>query len=210
MEDFTRLRVERFLNQLADRVPTPGGGSVAALTGSLACAMARMVAGYSVKKKTEESVRNRIEEVSDKLRRADELLRALVTQDAEVYETMTAAARAARDDPSRESGHQQAILRAIAVPMEMAALASNTLDILDEFLPLANPYLISDVGVAAVLAEAAVRASAFSIRVNTSALVDEPTRSRIEAEIGEIIKRAARTSSSIEATVTDRLKTSTD
>ena len=210
MEDFTRLSVERFLNQLADRVPTPGGGSVAALTGSLACAMARMVAGYSVKKKTEESVRNRIEEVSDKLRRADELLRALVTQDAEVYEAMTAAARAAGDDPSRESGHQQAILRAIAVPMEMAALASNTLDILDEFLPLANPYLISDVGVAAVLAEAAVRASAFSIRVNTSALVDEPTRSRIEAEIGEITKRAARTSGSIEATVKDRLKTSTD
>ncbi|MCH7807867.1 MAG: cyclodeaminase/cyclohydrolase family protein [Planctomycetes bacterium] len=210
MEDFTRLSVERFLNQLADRVPTPGGGSVAALTGSLACAMARMVAGYSVKKKTEESVRNRIEEVSDKLRRADELLRALVTQDAEVYETMMAASRAARDDPSLESRHQQAIVRAIAVPMEVAALASNTLDILDEFLPLANPYLISDGGVAAVLAEAAVRASAFSVRVNTSALVDEPTRSRIEAEIGEITKRAARTSGSIEATVKDRLKTSTD
>ncbi len=47
MDDLTKLTVESFLDEVADRTPTPGGGAVSALAGALACAMARMVAAYS-------------------------------------------------------------------------------------------------------------------------------------------------------------------
>ena len=206
MNDFTQLNVEEFLNRLADRNPTPGGGSVTALSGSLACALARMVVAYSVSTKTDADARKRIEQVRSKLHRADELLRALITEDAVRYTRMTEAAKAAKADPSSKPAHQEAVLAAIAVPMEVAALASNVLDILDDFSAHANQYLLSDLGVAAVLAEATACAARYTVRVNVRRLADAQARSKINSEIERIVQHCARKCEFIETYVRGRLQ----
>ena len=124
------MRVGEFLDRVAERTPTPGGGGVAAAAGALACAMARMVAAYSVQKRTAPETRTQVEAAGKRFEHTDKLLRALITQDAAAYAGLTEAAKAAREDPSARSAHTAALMVAISVPMEMAALVSDALSIM--------------------------------------------------------------------------------
>jgi formiminotetrahydrofolate cyclodeaminase len=201
MDDFTALPIDDFLDQVAGRTPTPGGGSVTAAAGALSCALARMVAAYSVPKKADLPVRPQVESAADRCDHADKLLRGLIIQDAEAYERMTTAAKAAREDASARAAHQEAVLAAISVPMEMAALASDVLIIMDEFKAAASWYLLSDLGVAAVLAQATARAAWYSVRVNVRELTDTTLRTRVMADIDQTVDRCAPPTESIESFV---------
>jgi len=204
--DLTRNSVDDLLDRVAQRAPTPGGGSVAALAGALACALGRMVAAYSITKRTSEADRARVEAVAGKLRRADEMMRALVTRDAVVYEEMTAAAKARRDDASRQAVYDRAVTAAVAVPMEIAAVAAGALSTLSDFAPLASPYLLSDLGVAAVLAEATARAARYTVVVNLGEVADAEMGDRYRGDTDRIIERCATLRDSIEAAVSGHLE----
>ena len=201
MEDFCKLEVDSFLDRLAERVPTPGGGSVAALAGALSCAMARMVAAYSIKKDTDAKTRETIERVAVELRRADELARGLLSQDAVAYTKMTRASKAAREDAKCRPEHEKAVLEAIAVPMEIAAVAAGALRAMEAMQTSANRYLISDLGVGAVLARATAEAARYSVRVNAREVADTDVRTRILAEIDRIVGHAGATCETITAYV---------
>jgi formiminotetrahydrofolate cyclodeaminase len=210
MEDYTKLGLESFLDRTADRTPTPGGGSVTGAAGALACALARMVAAYSVRKSTESTARTRIEETAVRLRRADQLLRALITQDAVAYAEMTEAATSRRLQPARtpadEKTYQDAVLAAVAVPMEMAALVSNALSTMDEFKAVASRRLLSDLAIAAVLADATARSAAYTVRVNARELNDTQEKTKLLSDMDDIIEHCAGHRESIESFVRDHLE----
>jgi len=198
MNDYAALSFHDLLDEMARRTPTPGGGGVAAGSGCLACAMARMVAAYSIGAKTESELRARIEAVADRLGVADQLLRALITQDAEAYVAMTAARKSSQDNAPGRQRFTEAVLQAIAVPMEAVAVTVHLLAILDDFKGIANRRLLSDLGVAAVLADAAARAASYSVRINLPELPDAELRARILAELEDHLRRADRYRLSIE------------
>ena len=206
MNDFTALTVDGFLDQVGSRTPTPGGGSVTAAAGALSCAMARMVAAYSVQKRTESPVRAQVESATDRFEQTDKLLRNLMIQDAEAYERMAAAAKAAKENAFARAAHQEAVLAAISVPMEVATLALDVLVAMDEFKAAASRYLRSDLGVAAVLAQATAYAAWYSVRVNVRELTDVPTQAKIMADIDQIVGRCARSRESIESFVRAHLE----
>lgn len=180
--------INGFLDRLAQRQPTPGGGSVAALAGALAACMARMAAAYSVGNKTEAAKAERVHTTMEELARADALLRELVSADAAAYETMTAtAAEKGRDSVA----YAAAVRDAAGVPLQIAAMTGRVLEILNGFSSDCSKYLISDLGVAAVLADATVRAAGFSVRINLSEIADRAVRDRMAAELEAIIDRAS-------------------
>jgi formiminotetrahydrofolate cyclodeaminase len=198
MTAFTKLKVDDFLDGIADRTPTPGGGAVAAASGALACAMGRMVAVYSIGKKTESTKSARIESVLDRLVRADQAMRRLIVEDAAAYTLLTQAAKAIREDEGARPQHRAALATAIFVPLEMMALAAETLALLDEFKEDASRYLLSDLGVAAVLAEATARAARYSVLVNLRELEHVEDRRSIHAEVTHLLERSGRHRQSIE------------
>lgn len=199
MNEFTRLTVAEFLDRLADRKPTPGGGAVAAAAGGLACAMGRMVAAYSVGKKTTDDVCGRVDPIREQLRRLDEMLRRMIAEDAVAYTHMTSV------DRSDAVAYQAAVVAAVSVPMGIAAAASEALAVLDDLKADANRYLLSDLGVAAVMADAAARSAAYSVRVNLPEVADSATRDRLAGDIGRILGHCDGRRASIEAFVGDRL-----
>lgn len=201
MDDLTKRSVDDFLNAVAQKTPTPGGGSVAGAAGALACALARMTAEYSIGKNTEPSVRDRIEAVLNRLLGADEIFRGLVTQDAAAYAAMSAAGKAARDNPAAKTACQVAVLSAIAVPLEAAAAAAHALSAMDELKDFANRHLLSDLGVAAVLAEAAARAAWYMVTVNLPELTDAGTRTKLRGNIDESVRHCESYRRSVEAFV---------
>jgi len=206
MADLTELSVNGFLDQTAARTPTPGGGSVAALAGALACAMARMVAEYSVSKEPAPEANERVGAVLVRLRRAELIMRALITSDAEAYAALSAASKSANRPPAGRSRRADALLKAISVPMETAAVASNVLSTLDEFKDAASKYLLSDLGVAAVLADATARAAAYSVMANAHEMTDEAVRTRIMGDANETVTRCGRLCASVEQFVRSRLE----
>lgn len=190
-DNVLNLSVGSFLDRLAERTPTPGGGSAAALAGSLACAMAGMVAAYS------DQSSGRVAELAVRLARADAVLRRLVVEDIAAYQALAAAQRRAGGQSDADATRGEALLTATLVPMEMAATAVSALATMDELKDLANRNLLSDLGVAAVIARACVEAAGYSVRANLKEMADSVAAQQLLQQLGDLARRSTDLAASI-------------
>lgn len=188
--------VSQFLDAVASRTPTPGGGAVVGLTGALACALARMVAEYSRGSRVDESTGHRVSAWIDQLRTAEGMLRQMVMEDAAAYDEVVRNSSKSRGAEADDRDRNLAYRTALAVPLQTAAVAAGALACMDEWKTLASRSLLSDLAVAALLAEAVARASQHFVAANARELTSVEERRRAAAEIDEIIQHAvARTAS---------------
>jgi formiminotetrahydrofolate cyclodeaminase len=146
------LTIEGFLGELAARKPTPGGGSVAALSGALAAGLIAMAAAFS---QNEESV--------EQARTLMNTLAELVDRDAQAF--------ASRD-----------LKEATQVPLQTAKHSYAVLKLASSLLEVCNPKVITDVGVAAKMAEAAVKGAMLNVEVNLASIGDEDYKQEILGE----------------------------
>jgi len=205
-DTFLNSSVNTFLDRLATRNPTPGGGAAAALAGALASAVGRMVGAYSVGKQADPTGESHVARLCEELERADRVLRRLVGEDAAAYEQLSRATRASQEDPKRTEEMRHAMTIALTVPLEIAAVASGAATVLKELRPLANRHLLADLGVAIVLAEACVLAAACCVRVNAAQVSEEVQRRQVLHEIAGIIRHTAETRREIEASLPRELR----
>lgn len=160
-----------FSEDLASDRPVPGGGSASAYAGALGAALAAMVARIASKKapgKHDEF----IAEV-DNLR-AD-LLR-LVDDDSAAYSRVAEAMKLPKttDDEKKErlSRMQAALLAAARVPLEIARTCRRLLESCERGAALAPAAAASDIGVGALMAEAALKGAALNVMINLASLKD--------------------------------------
>jgi formiminotetrahydrofolate cyclodeaminase len=122
-----------------------------------------------------------------------ELLR-LTEADEAAYEAVAAARKRPRKTESeraaRTAAIEDAIRAATAPPLEMAVACRRALDLSRVVAELGNPYLASDAGVAALLAEAALRASAINVRVNLASLEDASFIAAAEQRLNALLEGA--------------------
>jgi formiminotetrahydrofolate cyclodeaminase len=193
------LSVAAFLDRLGERVSAPGGGAVAALAGASACAVARSVIARSCEERQDSDSRTRLSKLGAQLERAECMLRNLVDEDAAACERLTGAERSAADGTADSDEPQRALLTAAAVRLETAAVGSAALAVLSELGSLAVPSQRDHVAVAAVLAEAAVRAAAHKARASAAGLADSDQRRQHLARIHELVTKATESARAIEA-----------
>ena len=187
-DSLVALPLGEFLDRLAARSPTPGGGAVAGVAGALSCALGCMVGAYSIGKKTSEADRVLLEGLLHRVRRAEGLLRSLVDEDAKAYAAY--AELAGRQDQNEETvrARAQALDLAITVPLGICAAASDCLEVFEELATKAGRMMLSDLEAAAILAEATVRCAGCSVRVNTAMVRD---RARADQTLGTLERIAA-------------------
>ncbi len=181
-----RLTVAQFLDRLASDRPTPGGGSVAALTGALAASLGRMVCGFTLGRKKFVKVEPAVREIAGRLARGEKLLRAMVDEDAAAYGALSAAFKLDKSDAGRADAIRKAAGTAAVVPLTTASVCRQVLTDLAALRPIANPNLVSDVDVATHLAKAALKSAALNVRANVP-LVDEREAERLEAELTHLL-----------------------
>jgi formiminotetrahydrofolate cyclodeaminase len=181
-EPLARLPIAEFLDRLASAAPTPGGGSVAALTGALAAALGRMVAAFTVGKPKFAPVEPQVRGLAQRLARADELLRRLIDEDAAAYGELSAAFKLDKSDPRRADHIAAAARLAASVPLETAAVSARVLADLDELRKVANPLLRADMEAAGHLARAALHAAAANVRANLPLMQADEAR-HVEQEL---------------------------
>ncbi len=164
-------RVRAFADELASDKPVPGGGSASALAGALGAALAAMVARIASKKAPGEHDEFILE--IDNLR-AD--LMRLVDDDSAAYGSVRKAMRLPKDSDEQKAERadrvQAATLAAARVPLDIARTARRLLEACERGLAVAPPAAASDIGVGAILAEAAVRGAALNVIINLAALKD--------------------------------------
>lgn len=182
--------VRRYLDALASEAPAPGGGSAAALAGAMGAALISMVGRYTVGRPRFSAVEA---PAAAALQEAEslraELLR-LMEEDEAAYQAVAAARRLPRDSDdakrARSRAIQQATRAAAQPPLAMAAACRRALDLSRIVAEHGNPLLASDAGVAALLAEAALRASIINVRVNLASLRDQAFVAQTEAQLVQV------------------------
>ncbi len=195
----------KFLDDAASATPTPGGGSVSALAAALGTTMAQMSAGFTLKSKKYADAHATVEPLAESFTRAHQMFRRLVGEDIAAYGLYSEASKLPKDDPNRPERMKLALKTAIVVPEEIVATAVAVLEDVERLLPVCNPYLLSDVGCAAVLCEAAARAASLNVRVNLGMLDDKDAADEIAKQLSDRLERAERIRKRIDEALAQKL-----
>ena len=181
-----------FVADVAGSDPVPGGGSVSALAGQLAAALARMVAGLTIGRK-------KYAEVEDEMRalaqRADVLVRRLgelVREDSEAYAVVSEAYRLPKDDVARDERIESALLLAAEVPLETARACRDVAALAVTCAAKGNVNTVSDAGVAALLAEAGCTGATYNVRINVSSMTDPASGESLATDAASVLDDARR------------------
>lgn len=170
----TTLR--QFMDELASAAPVPGGGSVAATTGAMAAGLVTMVCALTLGKKKYADVQDEIRALMDRAEALRHELQDLADADAEAFRRLSAAYKLPRETPAdvaiRQDAIQAATRKATDVPLEIARAAAAVLPLCGPAAEKGNSAAVSDVGVAALLAQAAVRSALLNVEINLHALQD--------------------------------------
>ena len=182
--------VEKFLDAAASKTPAPGGGSVAALAGALAAAMAEMTINYSIGKKGLEAHQAELTVANHELQNARKMLQQLLLEDQLAFEALRAVKKLP-DGPDKQTALNAAVIACVRVPEAIGATAARILEIADANVHKVNVYLLSDLAVCAELAMATVRCAVYNVRANMPEVKDPADQKSIEATMSHILSRAA-------------------
>ncbi|MCI4363420.1 MAG: cyclodeaminase/cyclohydrolase family protein [Thermoplasmata archaeon] len=164
------MPVDTFLDRLAARTPTPGGGSAAAVTGAIASALGRMVLGYSG---TATSVPADLAGLAQELEEARQRFLALAEADAVAYEAVRSARKARREhpeDPTAGRAWEAAVRHASEVPLDTARLAKRLAHELERHRSRTKPSVGSDLVSALALLRATKEGALSNVAINLDEL----------------------------------------
>jgi glutamate formiminotransferase/formiminotetrahydrofolate cyclodeaminase len=166
------MSLRDFADETASESPAPGGGSIAAYVGALGVSLGTMVANLSAHKKGWDGRWAEFSGWAEKGQRyKDELLR-LVDADTQAFNGIMAAfALPKGSDAEKKQRHeaiQEATRAAIEVPFTVMELAFGGLQVIRAMAEGGNPNSVSDAGVGALCARAAVLGAFLNVRINAA------------------------------------------
>ena len=198
-----------FLDTVAANTPTPGGGSVSALAGSLSAALGAMVCGLTVGKKKYLDVAEELKVVLKKLEALRTELTFMIEKDAQGFELVLEARRMPKytdfEIGQRNAKIQEATLVASSIPLEVMEKATAVMELLSTIAEKGNVNSISDVGVANLMAISAVKGAMMNVRINLHGLEDESKRNELAGKSSAILERAQGLFEKIEKIVESKL-----
>lgn len=182
-------KIEEFLDNLAGKSSTPGGGSAAAVIGAIGAALVSMVANFTVGKKGYESVNDEMASILARSEKYRMQFLEMIQADVDVFnKVMSAYGMSKSSDQEQESRSvaiQDALKKATDVPLQCAVLCLDVIELSKQVADKGNTNVISDAGVAVLAAEAALGSAALNVYINISNIKDkefaDDRRNRLEA-----------------------------
>ncbi len=203
--------VTAFVDELSTDSPAPGGGSVAALCGALAAALAAMVANLTVGRKGQESAWEEMIDIAGRGQgEKDAFLRA-VDEDTDAFNKVMDATRlpsGSEDEKARKAeALREANRGATLVPLAVLERTLPVLDLAREVAMKGNPNSVSDAGVAALAARTAAEGAYYNVLINLNNLAgDDAWASGISARANVAVTEARRHAESVTAHVEATLR----
>lgn len=192
----TEKSVSEFLDDLASKNPTPGGGGGAALAGAQGAALASMVCNLTLGKDKYATVQADIASLLAETEALRKKLTDLVDADESAYGVLSAAYKMPKETDeqkkARSAAIQRALINATTPPMEIAEACVGVLTLCGPIAEKGNVAAISDAGVAALLAEAGLRSAALNVLINLGAIKDAEFVAGARRKLNGLLRGSAR------------------
>jgi glutamate formiminotransferase/formiminotetrahydrofolate cyclodeaminase len=203
------MRLTEFADELASDSPAPGGGSVAALCGSLCAALSSMVAALTWAKKGMEDARPAMLEIGVQAQALKDWFVDAVDRDTEAFNEVLAARRLPKKTEDEQRVRDEAIEKAnqaaTRVPLTVLERAVEALELAREVARLGNPASVSDAGVGGACGLAAAEGASLNVLINLPSLTDTKVAAEILASQEGSMKRAAKLAAEVRRIVDEVL-----
>jgi len=190
-----------FLESIAARTPTPGGGSVAAYAGAMAAGLVAMVARLNDKKAEQGPLHDLIEKAEVLVGR----LNQLVTDDAQAFDAFMAAFKLPEENPDKKAQIRAASLRATQVPLETMQAALAVIELSVECSAKSKANCLSDAGVAAYLAHAGAASARLNVLINLPGLEDASRKGEFRTQADALLDKATAMMKQVDAVMSAKL-----
>lgn len=195
---FLQNTIEDFVGKVDSKSPTPGGGSVSALSALLGISLARMMGHVTIGRKAflrlEEEYQQDFLEAFEQLGILQEHVTPLIDEDSKAFNAIMEAYRLPKEtsDEKKARNHaiEQATIGAIEVPLAIAECANEALALLPPILAYGNKNAASDVKVAALELHTAILGAVLNIEINLSGLSDPTLVTSFQEEANKLRKSA--------------------
>ena len=180
------LNVSNFTQLLASDAPAPGGGSAAALIGSIGAALTAMVCALTAEKKAYAEYRDLVLDVRQKAEGLRVRFVDVMDRDTEAFMAVSNAFAMPKDTDeekaARSAAIQSGLVKCTETPFEMMQLAVETLKLTDSILGKSNEAAASDLGVAALSLRAGIQGAWLNVLINIGSLKDKELAGEFRAK----------------------------
>lgn len=204
------LSLRAFTEETASESAAPGGGSVAALAGALGAALGGMVANLSAHKRGWDSQWEIFSEWAVKAKEYYQALLACVDEDTAAFNNLMAAISlpkaTSEERELRKKKIEDATHQTIRIPLKVMQLSCNSMEVMLAMAQTGNPNSVSDAGVGAICARAAVRSAWLNVRINLPGITTEEDRENYLAEATELAAKTQLLEEEILSIVDEKLE----
>jgi len=203
------MTVNEFAEELASDSPAPGGGSVAAVSGTLGAGLVSMVCRLTIGKKKYEAVEELMTQTLSEVETHRQALGRLVDEDTDAFNQVMAGFKLPRDTDEQKAERGRAIQlafkQAADVPFSVCRHCVAVLKLIDAIAGKANANALSDLGVAGEAAMTGLRGAAMNVRINLPAITDTDYTAEKNQQVRQLLDDAAMIKSRIDRIIEDGL-----
>ncbi len=193
VNSLNNLTVRQFVDELSTDSPAPGGGSAAALSGSIAAGLVAMVANLTVGKKGYESVFDEMKNISVSAQKLKDELLLLVDEDTNAFNKLMEAARLPKKSEEeinkRNKLIEETTLYASEVPLRTMEKSFEVLSLAKIVSEIGNKNSNSDAGVAILLSRSAIKGGAMNVEINLKELQESEQKKSIQNKMKNILQK---------------------
>lgn len=185
--------LQQYLDDLASRQPTPGGGSASALSGALAAALASMVGRLTLGKAGYEDAQAEIEVIITLTEQARKRFVELLEEDIAAYGRLSSAYKMPRGTEDERAARsrviQEHLTEAALAPLEVVETSANLSSFLVRLAQVGNASVLTDLETAVMLANAAAMGAAAMVRVNLHSMRDAALVNQLQARLAAALNQ---------------------
>ena len=196
--------IRHFLDKLASKSPEPGGGSVAALTGSLGAGLVSMVCSLTLGKEKYKDVQPQVEALIKESEKLRVEMQDLIQKDTEVYGGLSEVYKMPKNTDAekvaRTAKMQEALKKACQVPFEIGLKSLEVARLAQRAAEIGNVAAVSDAGVAVLLAQACAQSAALNVKINVNSIKDVAYNKETWTRMQDVLKQVAALEKSVMGT----------
>ena len=190
----SELTIKEFLEKIASELPTPGGGSVAALSAALAASLTEMVANLTIGKQGYDDVEDEMKAVAQDALRLKSKFVSAIDRDSNAYNDVITAIKLSGNTEAekrhREEMIQSGLKQATLVPMAVAEDAIRVMELAGKAVTKGNKNTITDGAVGVMMAKTAVLSALYNVKINLRTIKDKAFIDEISKQVKELEQNA--------------------
>ena len=192
MSEIKDKSIQIFLDELASKSATPGGGSVSALMGAQSAALTSMVCNLTIGKPKYAEVETEMQALLQKSEALREKLTGLIKADIDVFNRLMAAYGLPKETDeekvARTEAIQSVLKAATEVPLDCARACAEAIELSRCAANKGSLGVISDAGAAVMAGYGGLKTAALNVYINTGSLKDRQFAEAKVAELETILK----------------------